>query len=158
MAELFDYEEAARDALEIITEFGSGMRVKRIKTVANKVTETVEQTVVVDHVFQGVILPASQGTLEAFDVRFAADLMNHTDTRFAILAAHGSPLVDVEVSMDSTTQDNWSSTMVVPPTEVFTPRPTDILEFWEGTFVVLGCTPLNVNGTPVIYSVGLRRP
>lgn len=128
----FDYAAVREEAKAILDEFGGQMTVKRYADSSDAVAGTVSRVVSLEQTLTAVILPASQGTIEAFDVRFMADLLDSTDVRFTIMSASGS---------------------------TFVPAPKDVAEFWEdGAWQVMGCTPLNVNGTPVIFSVGLKRP
>lgn len=128
----FDYAAIREEAKAILEEFGNGMKVTRYSDVANPVAGTVIRTVQLEQTLTAVILPASKDTLEAFDVRFMADVLEGMDVRFTIMSASGA---------------------------TFVPSPKDVVEFWEdGEWQVMGCTPLNVAGIPVIYSVGLRRP
>lgn len=128
----FDYAAVREEAKAILDEFGGQMTVRRFADTSNAVAGTVSRVVSQEQTLTAVILPASQGTLEAFDVRFMSDLLDSTDVRFTIMSASGA---------------------------AFTPAPKDEVEFWEdGKWQVMGCTPLNVNGTPVIFSVGLKRP
>lgn len=127
----FDYAAIREEAKAILEEFGNSMTVKRYADSADPVAGTVNRVLSQQQSLTAVILPASQGTLEAFDVRFMSDVLEGTDVRFAIMSASGSS---------------------------FTPGPKDVVEFWEdGQWQVMGCTPLNAAGIPVIFSVGLKR-
>ena len=127
----FDYAAIREEAKAILEEFGNSMTVKRYADSADPVAGTVNRVLSQQQSLTAVILPASQGTLEAFDVRFMSDVLEGADVRFTIMSASGSS---------------------------FTPGPKDVVEFWEdGQWQVMGCTPLNVAGIPVIFSVGLKR-
>jgi len=127
----FDYAAIAAEAKEIIAEFGLTITFNRYTTTSDPVAGTVQPVLQSTQGLAAAVLPASKGTLEAFDVRFMDDLLASQDVRFAIVTAHGS---------------------------LFEPTPGDEATFMGRTWQVLGCTPLNVNGTPVIFSVGFRRP
>ncbi|MFA5595938.1 MAG: hypothetical protein WDA26_00045 [Pusillimonas sp.] len=73
-----------------------------------------------------VVLPASQGTVEAFDVRFERGTLIESTLRALLIAAHGMEHM---------------------------PQPGDKVTFPDGSFgTMLGCTPLNPDGAnPVIY-------
>lgn len=73
-----------------------------------------------------VILPASQGTVQAFDVRFEGGTLIESRLRALLIAAHG---MEQE------------------------PAPGDKVTFPDGKVgTMLGCTPLNPDGAnPVIY-------
>jgi hypothetical protein len=128
----FDYAGIRDEAQAILLEFGFQMQLTRYVDTADAVAGTVQRAPSQQQELTGVILPASQGTLEAFDVRFMSDVMDSVDVRFCILSASGA---------------------------TFQPEPKDVATFWEpGDWQVMGCTPLNVAGVPLIYSVGLKRP
>lgn len=128
---VFDYAGIRDEAEAILAEFGFKMKVTRYADTSNAVAGTVSRVVLLEQELTAVILPASQGTLEAFDVRFMSGVMDDLNVRFCIMSAK-----------DST----------------FTPAPKDVADYYDGEWQVMGCTPLNVNGTAVIYSVGLRKP
>lgn len=128
----FDYVAVRDKAKETLDKFGFAMTIKRYSTTKDTVAGTVARTVSQQQELTAVILPASKGTLEAFDVRFMSEgVLTDMNVRFAILSASGS---------------------------TFTPGPKDVAEYFDGAWQVMGCTPLNVNGTAVIYSIGLRKP
>lgn len=78
----------------------------------------------------GVVLPASQGTIEAFDNRALSDPIRRQQFRFVMLAAKELPAGVVPLNNDQ-------------------------LVTAEGVYRVLGSTPLNPNGTqPIMYNVG----
>lgn len=127
----FDYAAIAAEARALIEEFGSTAVVNRLADSANVVAGTVSRVVSQTQNLPAVVLPASGGTLEAFDVRFMEDVKDSTDVRFCIMAA-------------------WQAT--------FQPEPKDEVTLLGEVWQVMGCTPLNVNGVALIYSVGLKRP
>lgn len=128
----FDYEAIRQDALAILQEFGFQMTLRRYADSGDPVAGSVTRALQTEQQLTAVILPASGGTLEAFDVRFMSDVMESTDVRFAIMSAVGAQ---------------------------FMPQPKDVAIYWEaGEWEVMGCTPLDVAGVPIIYSVGLKRP
>jgi hypothetical protein len=127
----FDYAAAAETARKLIEGFGSLSTVNRFADVPDVVAGTVARVVSKTQRLPAVILPASGGTLEAFDVRFMNDVKDSTDVRFCLAAAKGS---------------------------TFQPEPKDEVTVLGQVWQVMGCTPLNVSGVPLIYSVGLKRP
>ena len=80
-----------------------------------------------------LILPASGGTLEAFDVRFMDGVRESSNVRFALLAADGA---------------------------AFRPEPNDTADLYgDGReWLVMGCTPISPDGTDVVYAAGFRLP
>ena len=129
----FDYTAIAEEARAILAEFGNPLVMNRFTDNANPVTGESNRVLAVSQTLIGAILPASQGTLEAFDVRFlSGDILASKDVRFCIFSAVGS---------------------------TFVPAPMDEVEFDGSVWQVMGCTPLNVTGSdPVIFSVGFQRP
>jgi hypothetical protein len=76
----------------------------------------------------GVVLPASNGTIEAFDNRALSDPNRRRKFRFVLLAGKGL---------------------------VFAPESGDILKTAEGFYSVLGSTPLNPDGGGnILFNVG----
>lgn len=127
----FDYVGIRAEAQAILADFGFAMTINRYSYVSDPVAGTVVKTLQATQTLTAVILPASKGTLEAFDVRFMSDVLESTDVRFGILAAEGA---------------------------VFQPEPKDEAVFFGATWDIMGCTPLNVAGTALTYSVGFKKP
>lgn len=135
------YEAMRAKAASLIKDKGRAITIKRYgkaNTAADLLNGTVTRPLLQTIILRGATLPASAGTLEAFDVRFMEDVSAGTDVRFAIVAA----------------QDDTG----VPA--AFLPGPGDEAEIAgeTGTWLLMGNTPLNVDGTPVIFSIGFRRP
>lgn len=122
------YTEAANDALEMIREAGKSYPIKRVVTVANPVEGTVTETVT-EGTLVAIILPASKGTIEAFDNRLAEGLRQEK-LRYIIAAAKGA---------------------------AFTPDGGDVMTFEGASWSVLGCTPLAPAGIPVIFKLGVKQ-
>jgi hypothetical protein len=80
----------------------------------------------------GVTLPASQGTIEAFDNRALSDPIRLQKFRFVMLAGKGL---------------------------TFTPEANDLLQMADGLVRVLGSTPLNPdsNVEAILFNVGTTR-
>lgn len=78
----------------------------------------------------GVVLPASKGTIQAFDNRVKSGELVDEKLRFVIIAAKGLP---------------------------FEPKSGDRLTFDDADWIALGCTPLNPTGIPIYYGLGVRR-
>ena len=125
------YDELRRDANELLAELGRPIIFKRYTYVNDLVEGTSVPTLSASQTLNAAVLPASGGTLEAFDVRFMDGAQDDTNVRFAVVSAEGS---------------------------TFTPGPKDKVDMDGLVWNVMGCTPLNVDGTAVIFSVGLRLP
>lgn len=83
-------------------------------------------TPALDFTGTAVILPASQGTVQAFDVRFISGTLIESKLRALLIAALGME---------------------------HEPRPGDRVTFPDGSAgTLIGCTPLNPDGeNPIIY-------
>lgn len=132
------YEALAAKANALIREKGRPITfVRRGKAAAaDLVSGTVDLPQLATTTLPAAVLPASGGTLEAFDVRFMKDIDAAIDVRFAVVSA-----LDADGGAPA-----------------FEPRPGDEATFEGRTWQVMGNTPLNVDGTPVIYSIGFRGP
>lgn len=122
------YDEMQAVALELLAEFGRDITIKRYTFAKDLTLGASVKTLSAQQTLKGAVLPASGGTVEAFDIRFFdnATLANK-NLRFVIFSAK-----------DST----------------FVPGPMDEATFDGVDWKMLGCTPLNVEGTPILFNVG----
>lgn len=127
------YEEMRAVADDLLVQYGRSVTVNRMPTnqMPDPVSGVVTRVPAMSYAFTGAFLPASAGTLEAFDVRFMSEVQAGTDVRFCIMSAEGA---------------------------TFRPGPGDESTFDGKKWLVMGCTPLCVDGTDVIYSVGFKSP
>lgn len=124
------YASMSATALRLLTNYGRTIQLSR--TVDGEydpetgqsggTTESQDATV--------VILPASNGTVQAFDIRFENGTLIEQNLRALTIAA--KDLTWVPVSGDKATFDGS-----------------------EWTFI--GCTPINPAGTPIVYKAAVRR-
>lgn len=125
------YQPQIEAAEKLIAAKGQAMTLYRLGTVAaydpvNPASAAL--TVAAQSPVSGVVLPASNGTIEAFDNRILNDPAQRRSFRFVILAAKQLTLV---------------------------PQAGDILQTAEGLYRLLGATPLNPNGQgAILYNVG----
>lgn len=77
-----------------------------------------------------VVLPASGGTVEAFDIKFDSGTLIESNIRALVIAAKDLP---------------WM------------PKPGDKAAFDGDTWTFIGCTPINPAGTPIVYKASVRR-
>lgn len=124
-----DYAALAEDAAASIAEAGRAITVRRYSRTVDKVTGTGTGTPQ-EGTLTCLVLPASQGTIQAFDNRLEGGTLVDEKLRFILAAAHGAP---------------------------FEPQSNDELEFDGATWRILGCTPLNPAGTPLLYRIGAMR-
>lgn len=124
------YDEMADMALEMLTEFGRVIQLSRVvggdydpdTGTSGGSTETQDATV--------VILPASNGTVQAFDIRYENGTLIEQNLRALTIAA--KDLAWVPIAGDKATFDGS-----------------------DWTFI--GCTPVNPAGTPVVYKAAVKR-
>ena len=120
----------AQEALEMLQEAkeeGNAAELTFTRTVEG-VYDPVTGTTTTTETYTGttVILQASQGTVQAFDVRLEDNTLIGSRLRALLIAAHGM---------------------------THEPQPGDKVTFPDGKIgVLLGCTPLNPDGAnPIIY-------
>ena len=125
------YGNMAEVALQKIEQFGRDITIRR-KTAdtVDPVTGTVIPGAEMVGTIKAVILSASKGTIEAFDNRLVNGSLIDEKLRYVLAAAKGAP---------------------------FEPKSVDMLDFDGATWTVLGCTPLNPAGTPLLYPMGVMR-
>lgn len=125
----FNYSRSALTALNLIRKFGQKIPIARYTKNADPVTLTETETVAASGNLDAVVLPASKGTIEAFDNRIM-EALTQGKLRFMIAAARNAPLA---------------------------PAPNDVVQFEGYYWAVLGSTPLAPAGVPVIYKLGMIR-
>lgn len=124
------YDEMADMALEMLTEFGRVIQLSRVvggdydpdTGTSGGTTETQDATV--------VILPASNGTVQAFDIRFDNGTLIEQNLRALTIAAKDLAWIPVAGDKASFDGSDW-------------------------TFI--GCTPVNPAGTPIVYKAAVKR-
>lgn len=125
------YTRMRAKANELLTKFGRQVTFTRWGEVRDEVVGTVTASALTTQTLRAATLPASSGTLEAFDVRFMPDVADGRELRFMVCAAEGA---------------------------TFRPEPKDTVDFGDGVqWRVLGNTPLSVDGTDIIYSIGTEK-
>lgn len=127
----FDYAAAQQTALELLTEFGQTVPLVR-KSAGTFDPATGGLTGQTDTTQNVVLasLPASGGTVQAFDDRLRQDLIKGR-LRFFIMSAilaDGSAVT-------------------------FEPKAGDLLTFEGKKWELAGATPLNPAGTPVVFNI-----
>lgn len=125
------YDRMASTALRLIGNYGRQIEFSR--TVGGEydpdageptgsTTETEQATV--------VVLPASNGTVQAFDIRFDNGSLIEQNLRALVIAAKDLA---------------WM------------PAPGDKASFDGADWTFIGCTPINPEGTPVVYKAAVKR-
>lgn len=124
------YDRMSATALRLLTNYGRSIQLSRTvggdydpdTGTSGGSTETQDATV--------VILPASNGTVQAFDIRYENGTLIEQNLRALTIAA--KDLAWVPIAGDKATFDGS-----------------------DWTFI--GCTPINPAGTPIIYKAAVRR-
>lgn len=124
-----DYAKMAETALRLIRANGRSLRIVRYSSENDPLESTVIRTIEAEGNIDALILPASKGTIEAFDNRLGPDGLIDDKLRFVLAAAQGAP---------------------------FEPKFGDIIEFDGLSWQVLGCTPLKPAHVAIIYRIGVK--
>lgn len=125
------YERMQTVAAEKIAEFGTDIVFERETVgVTDPVTGAYTPGITEQQTLKAVILPASQGVIEALDARFDADGLVESNLRQLKVAAKGA---------------DWS------------PRPGEVARFGGHGWSIIGNTPINPDGMDLIYTVSVRR-
>ncbi len=128
----FDYGKSQATVRRLLDKFGTVCEI--IRWVAPDGSTPWEPGEPVEHKFSArvAMLPASKGTIEAFDIRLDENLIMQ-NVRFGIMETQMTKLSG-PTGLDS-----------------ITPKPTDNVIVNGETLTVLGCTPLSPSGIPVYF-------
>lgn len=135
--EKFDYLEAQRDAQELLEEFGREIIITRNLPGTGPPHNPGAPIPASWRAFAAV-LPASKGTIEAFDNRLEGGTLIDEKLRYVLM----SPKL---IRTSATGPDTIE------------PQSLDVLTFDGHDWTVLGCTPLNPAGVPVLFPMGVKR-
>lgn len=131
---MFNYAQSADTALRLITKFGTTLNMKRF-TAVNNAPETLEPSTLTETAgtIKGVVLPGKSTTLGILNGEADNKLKEafiKGKLRFILAAAKGA---------------------------TFAPDADDEITLPEGVFQIIGCTPLNPAGTPIVYKIGATK-
>ena len=124
----FNYTPMAAMADRLIARFGRSLTFTRITVTSNGVAGTVTEAAPETSTGYAMILPSTEGKMQSFDSRLEDGSLAGRRMRFLRVAALGM---------------------------TFEPKPLDVVSFDGSTWQVLGCTPVNPAGTPLVYGVGV---
>mgnify|MGYP001271639773 CR=1 FL=1 len=127
-----NYAATAKKAAATLKKAGTSM-VLRVTTPGtfDPVAGTETGETVTDYPCVGIVLPASKGTIEAFDNRFVGGTLIEQNLRAVKLAAHDLPVV---------------------------PKGGDNLVINNQEWTILGSTPLAPDGvTNIMFSLGIQK-
>lgn len=133
----FNYAKSQATADRLIAKFGREITIKRSVPGAGPAHNPGAHTWIT-YKAKAAVLPASKGTIEAFDNRIEGGTLIEEKLRYILMSAK---LTRVSEEGPDTIE----------------PKSTDVLSFDGGDWVVLGCTPLNPAGVPVYYPMGVRK-
>lgn len=125
------YDEMAETTLELISEFGLELTLKR--TIAGEYdTETSRDgpDTVETQAIRAIVKPASQGAVQAFDQKFASGTLIESNIRALKVAAKGL---------------------------LWAPAPGDAVTLAGNEWRVIGVTPVSPAGIDLLYSVSVMR-
>lgn len=124
------YVRAQASANRMLAKYGQLILVTRVtpgeydpETSTNGESTTTTQTLNI------AVLPASQGTVEAFDIKFEKGTLISSNIRSLIISAVAD----------------------------FAPMPGDMVTFEGSDWTLIGVTPLNPGGTAVLYTGTAKR-
>lgn len=124
------YEKTAQTALKLLKKNGRSILLRRPDRTVDNVSGISTEGPATEGLLWVVILPASKGTVEAFDNRVEQSDLSSAKLRYIIAAADGAP---------------------------FEPKSNDEVVFDGSVWTVLGATPLSPAGIPLLYKLGVKR-
>ncbi len=135
----FNYAKSQATAERLLKKFGRQITIRREIIEANPDRPWEPGAVyTATYTATAAVLPASRGTVEAFDNRLENGSLIDERLRYVLM----SPVM--------------AKTSNLGP-DVIEPQSLDVLTFDGHDWTVLGCTPLNPAGTPVLYPMGVKR-
>lgn len=139
---LFNYQKSQRTADGLISKFGL-LREIPLHTIPID-RSGFEPGPATDglYICKAVVLPASKGTIQAFDNRLEGGTLIDENLRYIIMSPFIVPVV---------------GGVRQPAVDTVTPKSLDTLDFDGDRWVILGNTPLKPAGITVYHSIGARR-
>lgn len=127
----FDYASKRIVADTMIEKYGRTITIRRASAgTYDPATGTMSGSTDTDYTAKAVVMSASKGTVEAFDIRIQGGTLLESNLRSLIVSA-----------------ENLS----------ITPQPGDQVIMDSETWSVLGNTPLAPDGTVVMHQVGIKK-
>ncbi|PWJ80639.1 hypothetical protein C7441_112181 [Pseudaminobacter salicylatoxidans] len=139
MASKFNYAKSQATAERLLKKFGRSLLISREFSEADP-AKPWEPGVAYTATYLAfaAVLPASKGTIEAFDNRLEGGTLIDERLRYVLM----SPVM--------------TRTSTLGP-DIIEPQSLDVLTFDGREWTVLGCTPLNPAGPAVLYPMGVKR-
>ena len=122
------FDQEIDDALDIIKENGTAIPIAQSVADFDPVAGKESNKVTANGTIFAVVLPASKGTIQAFDNRIL-DETTLTKLRFLLIAAKGRP---------------------------FDPVAGNIIEAEGRRWEIVGSTPLAPDGEPILFKAGAK--
>jgi hypothetical protein len=140
----FDYARAQATADRLLAKFGSNkgdaprkIRIKRLIP-GDGPSHNPGAPTAVEYEASAVVMPASKGTIEAFDNRYQGGSLIDEKLRYVMM----SPF------MTRISEEGPAS---------IEPKSGDVLTFDSYDWTVIGSTPLSPAGVPVLFPMGVKR-
>lgn len=137
----FNYARAQQTALRLLQKFGRQIALKRSIAGSTEPPYSAYNpgpATQASYTCTAASLPASKGTIEAFDNRLEGGTLIDENLRYVLMAP--------QIERTSETGD-----------EAIVPKSGDVLEFDGSQWTILGNTPLNPAGTIILHQMGVRR-
>lgn len=136
------YEQIRADVDQLLAELGRPIRFRRYTYVVDLVEGTSVPTLSSEQVLSAATVPPTGNMLTDLGVTFMSDVQADTQVRFALVSAEGA---------------------------LFAPGPKDKVELgqyaadgsaaFDGrVWDMIGCSPLDIDGTAVFFAIGFRLP
>jgi hypothetical protein len=125
------YDRMSATALSLIAKFGRELTMSRkISGSYNPETGLVDDDISEAQTIRAVVLPASKGTVEAFDSKFEAGTLIESNIRALKIAADGL---------------------------LWPPSPGNSITIDGEVWTMIGSTESSPGGTPMVYSASIKR-
>jgi hypothetical protein len=123
------YEGMRAEVDQLLAELGRPVKFQRFTYINDLVEGTSVPSLQAEQELNTATLPATVDILKNFEVKYMDGVEDKAMHRFALVSAEGA---------------------------VFAPEPKDSAVFDGKTWEVIGSTAIDVDGTAVVYGVGLR--
>lgn len=133
----FNYAGSQATAQRLLARFGRDITISR-RIPGSGPPQNPGPATLITYRATAVILPASKGTVEAFDNRLESGTLIDEKLRYVLM----SPKL---------------TRVTAEGSETIIPQSLDLLTFDGHDWTVLGCTPLNPAGVPVLFPMGVKR-
>lgn len=137
----FNYAKSQATAQRLLARFGRSITLKRTipgSTEPPYAPWNPGPATQATYSVTAAVLPASKSTIEAFDNRLDGGTLIDEKLRYVVMSPQ------------------MTRTSDAGPASI-EPKSLDVVTFDGSDWTVLGCTPLNPAGIPVLYPMGVKR-